>query len=65
VNPLRWAWAWLRFLGRKKPPWYYGVDEIAIVVNGRSWSSEDGVEMPEDILAALGLPPEQPRDDGA
>jgi hypothetical protein len=34
VNPLRWAWAWLRFLGREKPPWYYGVDEI-------SWSPED------------------------
>jgi hypothetical protein len=53
VNPLRWVWGWLRFLGREKPPWYYGEDQIAIVVNGRSWSSEDGEEMPEDFLGRL------------
>jgi hypothetical protein len=33
VNPLRWAWAWLRFLGREKPPWYYGEDQIALSEN--------------------------------
>jgi hypothetical protein len=48
--PSTLVWAWLRFLGREKPRFYYGEDQIAIQANGRAWSSEDGDEMPEDLL---------------
>ena len=29
MSYLRWAWGWLRYLGREKPEWYYGEDQIA------------------------------------
>jgi hypothetical protein len=30
VSYLRWAWVWLRYLGREKPSWYYGEDQIGL-----------------------------------
>jgi hypothetical protein len=40
-------WTWLRYLGREKPRFYYGEDQIAITINGQSWSSESGEPFPE------------------
>ena len=28
MSYFRWAWVWLRYLGREKPEWYYGEDQI-------------------------------------
>jgi hypothetical protein len=52
VSYLRWAWVWLRYLGREKPRWYYGEDQIGL--QGLEFDEETVGPRPSPERTSLG-----------